>query len=75
MAKAKGKVEFNQDLCKGCGLCVNACPVGIIALDETKINDKGYHPANVLEMDKCIACTNCATMCPDSVIKITKITE
>lgn len=75
MAKARGKVEFNQDGCKGCGLCANACPVGIIALDEEKINAKGYHPAAIKEMDKCIACTNCATMCPDTVITITRITE
>ncbi len=24
---AKGKVSFNQERCKGCGLCVEACPV------------------------------------------------
>ncbi|BEP28193.1 4Fe-4S dicluster domain-containing protein [Helicovermis profundi] len=70
MAKAKGKVEFKEDICKGCGLCVNACPVNIISLDNDRINVKGYHPAFVAEMDKCIGCANCATMCPDSVITV-----
>ena len=23
---AKGSVSFNQERCKGCGLCVEACP-------------------------------------------------
>lgn len=70
MAKAKGKVTFKEDLCKGCGLCVSACPTKIIFLDESKINAKGYHPATVVEMDKCIGCANCATMCPDVVITV-----
>lgn len=43
---AKGKVSFNQERCKGCGLCVEACPVKIIQLDSNVINKKGYNPAN-----------------------------
>ena len=35
------KVTFNTDLCKGCGLCVNACPKGILAIDTDQINKKG----------------------------------
>lgn len=69
---AKGKVSFNQDRCKGCGLCIEACPLNIVVLDSTKINKKGYNPANVVEIDKCIGCTNCATMCPDEVITVEK---
>lgn len=75
MAKAKGRVTFQEDLCKGCGLCVSVCPVKIISLDNDKINAKGYHPANVTEMDKCIGCANCATMCPDLVITVERVTK
>ena len=67
---AKGTVFFDQDLCKGCGLCVKACPVKIVSMDNSRINKKGYNPATVVDMDKCIGCTNCATMCPDSVITV-----
>ena len=67
---AKGTVTFNQDLCKGCALCVAACPKQIVVLDNNKINKKGYNPATVVEMDKCIGCSNCATMCPDAVITV-----
>ncbi|MDO4800299.1 MAG: 4Fe-4S binding protein [Bacillota bacterium] len=67
---AKGKVTFNIDICKGCGLCASVCPMKIITLDQSKINRKGFHPAQVFEMDKCIGCANCAIMCPDSVITV-----
>ena len=64
------KVSFNEDKCKGCGLCVTACPKGIVALEKEKINAKGYHPAAVKEMEKCIGCASCALMCPDTVITV-----
>lgn len=67
---AKGTVSFNQDRCKGCGLCVEACPMKIVQIDAHVINKKGYNPATVFEMEKCIGCTNCATMCPDEVITV-----
>lgn len=38
------KVTFNTDLCKGCSLCVSACPKHIIELAADQINAKGHHP-------------------------------
>ena len=35
------KVTFNTDLCKGCGLCVTACPKGCLAIADDKLNKKG----------------------------------
>ena len=66
------KVTFDTDLCKGCGLCVSACPKQILAISNDKINVKGHHPAEMLDQDKCIACAFCATMCPDCVITVEK---
>lgn len=66
------RVSFKTDLCKGCGLCVSACPRHIVALDTSVLNAKGYHPAHVTDAEKCIACAMCATMCPDVVIKVEK---
>ena len=64
------KVTFREDRCKGCGLCVMACPTQIIALDPEKINGKGYHPATVVKKEECIGCASCALMCPDVVITV-----
>ena len=64
------KVTFNEDRCKGCGLCVSVCPKGIVKMASDRLNKKGFHPATVEEMDKCIGCAACATMCPDTVIEV-----
>ncbi|MBE6733837.1 MAG: 4Fe-4S dicluster domain-containing protein [Ruminococcaceae bacterium] len=65
------KVTFDKNRCKGCALCVGACPKGIVALAD-EINQKGYHPAIVTDEEKCIGCAFCATMCPDCVITVEK---
>ena len=46
---AKGKVTFDVERCKSCGLCVEACPKGILAIDTDYINQKGYNPAKVVD--------------------------
>ncbi|MBQ7171819.1 MAG: 4Fe-4S binding protein [Clostridia bacterium] len=66
------KVTFRTDICKGCGLCVSACPRGIIALAKDRINKKGHNPAEITDQEKCIGCACCATMCPDCVITVEK---
>lgn len=66
------KVTFNEDICKGCGLCVDVCPKKILKIDEKRLNAKGYNPAVMADQDSCIACAFCAKMCPDCVITVEK---
>ena len=66
------KLTFNTDLCKGGGLCGNACHKGCLAIAEDKINNKGYSPAVMVAEEKCIGCAFCATMCPDCIITVEK---
>jgi 2-oxoglutarate ferredoxin oxidoreductase subunit delta len=66
----KGKLTFADESCKGCELCVAFCPVEILSLDKERINKNGYHLISVSDIDKCIACAQCAIVCPDSVIKV-----
>ncbi len=65
---ARGSVQFEIDTCKGCELCIGACPQGSIELSPG-INKQGYHYA-VLIKDNCTGCTNCALVCPDAVIRV-----
>lgn len=66
------KVIVNEAVCKGCGLCVRACPKKIMVLQADRINPKGYHPAGVSDISACIACAACARTCPDTAIEIEK---
>ncbi len=66
------KLTFKTDLCKGCGLCVNACTKGLLKIATDKINAKGYSPVELTDPEKCIGCAFCATMCPDCIIKVEK---
>ena len=66
------KLTFNTDNCKGCGLCVDACPKHLLQLSKDKINKKGHHPVEIIDMEACVACTSCAIMCPDCIITIEK---
>ena len=64
------KMTVDEFFCKGCGLCADACPLQIVELDQTRITDKGYHPAHCIEPDRCTGCCSCALMCPDVAITI-----
>ncbi len=66
------KLTFQTDLCKGCGLCVSACPKGCLIIDTGSINQKGYSPAVMKDAESCIGCAFCATMCPDCIITVEK---
>ena len=66
------KVTFQSDLCKGCGLCVTACPKHLISIATDKLNKKGHSPAEITDPAACIGCAFCATMCPDCVITVEK---
>ena len=64
------KLTFRTDRCKGCGLCVSACPKGLLAIARDKINQKGHHPAELTDPEKCVGCASCAIMCPDCIIEV-----
>jgi len=65
-------LTINEVACKGCGLCVRACPKQLLQLSKTKINAKGYHPAEITDQAACVACASCARTCPEPAITIVK---
>lgn len=64
------KLTFRTEKCKGCGLCVDACPKHLLVLAKDKINQKGHHPVEITDQSACIGCAFCATMCPDCIITV-----
>ena len=68
---AKGRAVINENRCKGCGLCITACPQELIEISK-KLNASGFHPAVVTDQIKCKGCALCALMCPDVAIEVEK---
>jgi NAD-dependent dihydropyrimidine dehydrogenase PreA subunit len=59
----RGSVELNSAECKGCGLCVEACPPKVLRLG-AHLNAYGYHPAEYLGSG-CTGCGICFFACPE----------
>lgn len=70
MSKIKGAIVVDTGRCKGCSLCVEACPQHVIALAEKKVNVHSYRYVEAAVPDACVGCTSCAIVCPDGCITV-----
>jgi 2-oxoglutarate ferredoxin oxidoreductase subunit delta len=70
----RGKVVIDRELCKGCYLCIRACPVKVLEKD-AEINSSGTYPCKPVQPGKCIACGSCYEVCPDVCIVIFALEE
>lgn len=65
----KGRIEVDEKYCKGCEMCVTACPPGVMGLAIDRLNTKGYHPAELIQAG-CTGCGVCAIVCPEAAIAV-----
>ncbi len=65
--KFQGFVDVKRETCKGCGFCVEFCPLEALDL-EKGYNQKGYHVPFLAKPEVCNGCDMCGLMCPDFAI-------
>lgn len=61
--------EVDEDLCLGCGACLDECPVGAIQL---KVTGKDLIRSNIMKTH-CCGCRTCTIYCVRSAIKVPAI--
>ena len=61
--KDRGLLRIDVDECKGCGLCIQACPPEVIAMSE-HLNHYGYRTA-LYAGAGCTGCGICFMACPE----------
>jgi 2-oxoglutarate ferredoxin oxidoreductase subunit delta len=55
------------EVCKGCGICVAACPKKILKMSIHR-NAKGAETVEQIDPEKCVKCGTCQDICPDLAI-------
>ncbi|MBI4241361.1 MAG: 4Fe-4S binding protein [Candidatus Rokubacteria bacterium] len=61
--QSRGRVVIHLEECKGCGLCVEACPTDCLDL-ETPLSGASVHPARYTG-EGCTGCGICFYCCPE----------
>jgi len=61
------RIVIVEDLCKGCGICVEFCPVKILKMS-SQMTKKGIYPPEVIHGARCTGCRICQYYCPDLAI-------
>ncbi|MEW6456738.1 MAG: 4Fe-4S dicluster domain-containing protein [Acidobacteriota bacterium] len=68
-SKKKHSVVIIEDLCKGCDICINVCPTGVLLLVDDEKNINGVI-AKVDAPEYCTGCLLCELRCPDFAIVV-----
>jgi len=71
MSGVRGTVVMASERCKGCDLCIPACPPTVLSMS-SETNGLGYHFP--ILADGCTGCGACADVCPDFVFEVWRYT-
>lgn len=61
-AKKLANIVINEDLCKGCSICVDFCPTNVLEMKGSVVTVKN--------LEACTRCQLCDLRCPDFAIQV-----
>ena len=64
----RGTVVIDTAACKGCDLCIDACPPRVLVMTTTAVNGRGYRYPRLVP--GCTGCKACSQICPDFVFQV-----
>ena len=67
-ARLRGKLLWEESLCKGCMLCVRDCPAKAIEIEVVDRAAKKY--AFRYRMDRCVYCAQCVASCKEEALSM-----
>lgn len=65
--ESRGTVVIDRELCKGCELCIPACPPRVLRISESR-NELGVPFPELLP--GCTGCRACLLVCPDFCFEV-----
>lgn len=63
------KITIDKACCKGCNICIAACPKDIFIKSKSR-NNYGTNMPEVINEELCGHCGMCERMCPDGAIDV-----
>lgn len=69
----RGTVKIDVESCKGCELCVVACPPKVLTMTADRFNTRGYRYPELSA--GCTGCRACVQVCPDFCFQLWKYDE
>lgn len=71
ITRRPGLIRINENLCKGCNICIEFCPLNVFERSD-KLNRKGYYVPIVAREKDCNYCGICDLLCPEFAIILVK---
>ncbi len=65
--ESRGTVTIASERCKGCELCIPACPPGVLEMSDD-VNEMGFRYPELYS--GCTGCSACLLVCPDFVFEV-----
>ncbi len=65
---SRGTVRIAAERCKGCELCVPACPPNVLSMSQSTRNAAGYAVPELAP--GCTGCGACLLVCPDFCFEV-----